>query len=67
MIQKLIIYSFLMLGLGACNNVTNECPAVSQWWYHAYPDTAQNQPKKNLGVMHNPSTIDTMGGHRGTK
>jgi len=48
--------------LGACHNVTNECPVVSQWWYHG-------QPKKPIfsevdtGVRHDPSTITSVG-HR---
>lgn len=58
----------LVLGLlSACQNVTNECPLVSDWWYNNQPDTAAVDRPKNLGVMHNPSTVDTMGGHRSNR
>lgn len=46
--------------LSGCHNVTNECPAVSQWWYNEYPQKSFYD-RNTTGIRHDPSTITSVG------
>lgn len=55
--------SILCLLLGGCGGLTAECPAISQWWYHARPDAPLFTSYTPTGIRHDPSTITSVGGH----